>query len=345
MQEVVDTGGGRARDVDVAEPPGYDASVLGLDEGVVVALAGGGLGEVADVELVQEFGDPVVDVLRAVVGVEGLDGKGEGGDEGLEDGDEVVLGDVGDRTEVLELGHLVDDVDDVDSFVALPVAEVDGVDAQKPGLAFGRWLAALADAHRGGARLAEGEAADPVGAALPQVVDVAVGDRGGPLETLVAVDLVFAPEDLLRGRARELAVGLVDLGQQSGVAGRVAVKEGPGRGLLSVVTEPSGPAVLPDEAGDLGPGEARRLLEEALDHPLVGLPEARIKHLLESPADEGVGPVAVDVADLGQLGTFHEGPHLVDGTDLVGREIHDHTPMIAAPRPSGSSLPGNQPPL
>ena len=51
---------------------------------------------------------------------------------------------------------------------------------------------------------------------------------------------------------------------------------------------------------------------------------------LERPGDEGVGPAPVEVADIRQLGAFHEGPHLVDGTDLVGREMHDHTPMTAA---------------
>ena len=35
-------------------------------------------------ELVEEVGDLVVDVLASVVGVEGLDGEGEGGDEVLQ---------------------------------------------------------------------------------------------------------------------------------------------------------------------------------------------------------------------------------------------------------------------
>ena len=59
----------------------------------------------------------MVDVLRSVVGVQGLDGEGEGGDEGLEEGEEVGLGDVGDRPEVLQLGHLIDHVDDVDPLI------------------------------------------------------------------------------------------------------------------------------------------------------------------------------------------------------------------------------------
>ncbi len=104
-------------------------------------------------------------------------------------------------------------------------------------------------------------------------------------------------------------------------------------------------AVLIDEAGDLGPGEVRCLLEEALDHPLVSLPEAWVGHPLERPGDEGVGLDPVEVADIRQPVAFLEGPHMVDGTKLVDREIHDHTSMIAASRASGLSLVGNTAPL
>ena len=62
-----------------------------------------------------------------VVCVEDHDGEEEGGDEDLEEGDEEVLGDVGDRAEVLEPGHFVDDVDDVYPLLALAVTEVHGV--------------------------------------------------------------------------------------------------------------------------------------------------------------------------------------------------------------------------
>ena len=60
---------------------------------------------------------------------------------------------------MLELGHLVDNVDDVDPFLTLPVAEVDGIDTQVAGSAVRGGLSALADAHRGGARLVEGASA------------------------------------------------------------------------------------------------------------------------------------------------------------------------------------------
>ena len=344
-QEGVDTGGEGPRDVGVAEPLAHDAPVPGFDEGVVVGATGARLGEGADAELVEQLDDAVVDVLRSVVGVQGLDGEGEGGDEGLEEGDEVGLGDVGDRPEVLELGHLIDHVDDIDPLVALPVAEVDGVDAQMAGAAVRRRLSALADAHRGGSCLVEGESAPPVGAGLSQVVDVAVGDRAEPTEAFVAVEFVHAPQDLLGGGAGELTAGLVDLGQERDVCRRVAAREGPCRGLVAVVPDVAGPAMLPDEAIDLCPGEARGLLEEAQNRPFVSPPEAWVEDPLHRHGDEGVGPVAVEVGDLGPIGALHERPHLVDGPNLVERKVHDHTPMIVAPRPSASPLGGKRPPL
>ena len=48
-----------------AEVPAHHAGVLALDEGVVVGAPGARLGELADVQLVQQRGDAVVDVLGA----------------------------------------------------------------------------------------------------------------------------------------------------------------------------------------------------------------------------------------------------------------------------------------
>ena len=100
------------------EPPADDRAVLGLDERVVVRVAGPGLGEGGDVELVEQVGDLAVDVLGAVVGVEGLDGEGEGGDEVLQHEDHEVLGDAWDGANVLELCDFVDHVDQVDALLA-----------------------------------------------------------------------------------------------------------------------------------------------------------------------------------------------------------------------------------
>ena len=51
---------------------------------LVVGMAGAGLGEPLDAQLVEELGDAVVDVLAAVVGVEAEDGEREGPQQALE---------------------------------------------------------------------------------------------------------------------------------------------------------------------------------------------------------------------------------------------------------------------
>ena len=132
-QEGVEERSEVAGDVGVAEPLADHAAVLGFDEGVVVGVAGPGLGELADVEFGEQPGDAVVDVLRTVVGVEAGHLEGEGGDEGFELGEEEVLGDAGDGAKMLELRDFVDDVDDVDPLLPAAVALVDGIDAKEAG--------------------------------------------------------------------------------------------------------------------------------------------------------------------------------------------------------------------
>ena len=71
--------------------------------------------ELLDVQLVQHRRDPVVDVLRPVVGVEPQDAEGERAGERREHGDHEVLGDPGNGRKLLELRHFVDHVDHVDT--------------------------------------------------------------------------------------------------------------------------------------------------------------------------------------------------------------------------------------
>ena len=175
--------------------------------------AGPGLGEGGDVEAVEQVRDFAVDVLGAVVGVEGLAGEGESGVEGLEDGEHELLGDAADGSKVLELRDFVNDVDDVGAILPAQVAEMQGVNAQEAGLAIRPRLAAHSEARGRGAGLAEGEAPGPVRAALAEVVDVPVGDPGEPLEGFVAVDMSHAPEDHLGRGSGELPKCLVNLGQ------------------------------------------------------------------------------------------------------------------------------------
>ena len=75
LREVVDQVGVAPRDVVAAEVFAHDVAILALDEGVVVAVPGPRLGEL-DVQLVEQVGDAVVDVLGAVVGMDPLMAKG-----------------------------------------------------------------------------------------------------------------------------------------------------------------------------------------------------------------------------------------------------------------------------
>ena len=345
VEEGVDLGDEGVGDVDVAEPLPDDAAVLGLDERVVVAVAGPGLGEGGDVELVEQIGDEAVDVLAAVVGVEGVDGEGEGGEQGFEARDEEVLGDARHGAKVLELRDFVDDVDEVDPLLAAMVAEVDGVDAQIAGLAVGLRLAADSDGDGRGPGLVEGEAAGSVLSGLAEVVDVAVGDGSEALEAPVLVDMKHAPEDHLGGGPGGLAESLVDLGQQRGVMGCVAPRKGLGGGLLAMVPDVPRPAVLPDEAGDLGPGEAGHLLQVPLHQSLVGLAEPVVLESDQGAAHEAVGRGAVGELEVRGLVAVQEGADLAESANPFGAKCHDHPPMISSPRRSGSSPAGNANPV
>ena len=122
-------------------------------------------------------------------------------------------------------------------------------------------------------------AADPdgdgSGPGLAEDVDATVGDEGEAGEAFVAVDLI-------------------DLGQQGGVVGCVAARAGVGGGLPAVVADLAGPAVLRDEVADLGPGEARRQLEEPLHQAIAGLPEVVVVVADQRTSDEGLGGAPVD---------------------------------------------------
>ena len=111
--------------------------------------AGPGAGERARVQLVEEFGDPVVDVFAPVVGVEGSRSEGKGNEKGFEDRDEGLPGDARHGAKVLELRDFVDDVDETDALFIFPAAEVNGVDAQEAGIAAGLRIAAGLTRARG----------------------------------------------------------------------------------------------------------------------------------------------------------------------------------------------------
>ena len=134
VREVVDARRVAPGDVGVAEMAPDHGAVLALDEGVVVGAPRAGLGELLDVELVEQPGGPVVDVLRAVVCVEAHDPEGKASMSCSRTGSREGLGDGLDGADELVLGDLVDDVDQVAALFAVEVALVDGVDRRrKPG--------------------------------------------------------------------------------------------------------------------------------------------------------------------------------------------------------------------
>ncbi len=131
-----------------------------------------------------------------VVGVEVEDEEGELGDHLLEQRSQPGLGDARRGQHHLPLRHLVDGIDMVEALALRTLALVHRVDAQKPRLAVGLRLAALADLDGSGPRLLVGAHPLAVSIRPAQVVEVAVGDPGQALELPLAVDLELALENV-----------------------------------------------------------------------------------------------------------------------------------------------------
>ena len=139
----------------------------------------------------------------------------------------------------------------------------------------------------------------PVRPATPQVVDVAVRNPRQALEALVAEDMVLAPQDPLGRRSGELAEGLVHLGQQHRVGGRVHRCEGPGGRTQPVVTDPARAALLRDQPAQLGIRVAGDLGKE-LPHPAIDRPKWYL-NLTSARFNERVGRFAVVGGDVRRL--------------------------------------------
>ena len=342
-QEVVGRWGQMLRDVAVPQPPADDVAVLGLHQRVVVRAPGPGLRELLDVQLVQHRRDPVVDVLRPVVGMEGQDAEGERADERFEHGDHEVLGDPGNGRKLLELRHFVDHVDHVGPLLAAQVAAVDGVNAYETRPALRPGSAPLADRRYRPPGRPERGPGTPVRPATPQVVDVAVRNPRQALEALVAEDMVLAPQDPLDRRSGGLAEGLVHLGQQHRVGGRVHRREGPGGRTQPVVADVARAALLRDQPAQLGVRVAGDLGKE-LPHP--ALPSPRQAEVVpepdERPFNERVGRLPVVGGDVRRLVPAEEGADVVERPNPFGAECHNHAPMICS-HPGSCSLPvGNR---
>lgn len=128
-RELVDLIGVGRGNVRVTELLADDGGVFTLGERIVIGLAGSGLGEL-DVEFAEEPRDPVVDVLRAIVGVEAADDQRKAVDEGFEMGNQEVLADLCDAEDALPLRDLVDGVDMVKALDPIKIALMHAVDAQ-----------------------------------------------------------------------------------------------------------------------------------------------------------------------------------------------------------------------
>ena len=120
------------------------------------------------------------------------DDEREQAEQGLEQRREKTLGDCLDGADELVLGDLVDDIDEIHALGAVPVALVDGVDAQEAGPAIRPRGAPLAHRHRSRPRSDDHGALRPVGPRAARVVDVARRDARQALEAHLAEDVELA---------------------------------------------------------------------------------------------------------------------------------------------------------
>ena len=270
LGEMVDGLGVACRNMGIAEVFSDHRAVFGLDQSIVVGASRAGFGELLDVELGQHFGDAAVDVFRAVIGMEAAHNDGKGVNQGLEHGQQEVFGDALDRADELELGDLVDQIDMIEPLDAVEIALIDRVDAQEAGLAFRTGLAALADLYRGGTGLGELPPQAFVSRRLAQVVEVAVGDAGQALVTVVAEAVIGALAQLAGGRPGQGAVQGVDFGQQAHVLLGVTAGKGLGRSPAPIADR-TVLDELTNQAGQLRARLARDLRQVLPQQALVGL--------------------------------------------------------------------------
>ena len=308
--EGVDPFGMGAGDVAVAKVLAHDRAVLAFRQGVVVAAPGAGFGELLDLKLVEQLGDLMIDVLRAVVGVEPPDGEGEGEDEPFQDGQEESLTDAFDGGDELELGDLVDRVDEVQPLDAVQVALVDAVHAQIALLALWRGLAALADGNLGGPGLVQADPLAAVSGGLAEIVEVPVGNRCQPLVAGVAKQPEGPFAELLGGWPRKSPVKGVQFSQCQDVGLRVTARERLG-GLAATVFKPPVCEKPGDQAGGLLAREAADLGEILAQHALVRPAEGRVAEALEGFGDPRIPLPAVGNGEAQGFAAVEEGADLI----------------------------------
>ncbi len=138
--------------------------------------------------------------------------------------------------------------------------------AQIAGHAVGRGLAALPDRDTGGPGLLVVQPLAAITRGVPQVVQVAVGDRRQTLVLRLAVDLELTLEDVPGGGAAQALMRPVHAGQRRHVLDRIAARKTAPPGRLD--DHSAGPGVTADQPRALRPAQPRHSLHVAADHPL-----------------------------------------------------------------------------
>ena len=205
-----------------------------------------------DVQIVQQFGDLLIDVLRAIVRVEAIDDKRKCCDQAAQGRHHETLGYRLYGGHELVLGDRINDVDLVEALGAVQVALVNRINSQETGLAPGVGLAPLADGHCHWLGFGYRIAAPQVGIGLPQPVQMTMRQAGQSLETAVLKDLVLPLHETSGTSAARPAEGLVQLREQADVGSGVTPPErftGPAAAVLDL----PGLAILPDQSRDLRP--------------------------------------------------------------------------------------------
>src|SRR5580658_6578529 len=146
--ELVDEAREALRYVAVSEVFSHDRAVLRLRLGVIVGLARARLGLLLDEHLVQQRGDALVDVLRAIVTVKAADDERKTAQQLLEHRDQVRLAEALTRTHRLELRDAIHRIDVIDALQAVPIPLMHAVDAQESGSVVRSRRAPAPDRHR-----------------------------------------------------------------------------------------------------------------------------------------------------------------------------------------------------
>ena len=167
-------------DVDIAQLLPNDRPIFAFHSGIVVAMAGAGLGQF-DQQLVEQSDHVLIDVLGAVVGMERQNDKGKLLEEVFQHRNQVPFAAFLHRTDDFELGHLIDRIDMGDTLHPIQIALVDRIDAQIPRLAIGLGLPAFAEAGDRETGLVNVLANMSVTGAMPEDIQITHGDASQPM--------------------------------------------------------------------------------------------------------------------------------------------------------------------